>query len=1707
MVDVHASRADERGAVLRNVCIAIDLEIGRESGSIHRFAAILGEEVLRFSKSELWSGFRLLEDLSQRASYVVGHNIIAFDLPHLRATDPDLKLLQLPVIDTLRLSPLAFPRNPYHRLVKHYKDGGLLRFSANDPALDTRISLQLLSDEEEALQKLAAENESLFTAFRWLVSRGESDSGFASFFDSLTNAPRPDDVEGAKSIAACLHGRSCSTAAHRITHLPATSSWPIAYALAWISVAGGNSVVPPWVRHEFPETQALIRHLRDNGCGKADCEWCLEHHNPRRVLNRWFGFDAFRPEPPCEDGTPMQEAIVAAAMAGRHTLGILPTGTGKSVCYQVPALSRYENTGALTIVISPLVALMEDQVRNLHARGISSSAALNGLLSMPERSDVLERVRLGDIAILLVSPEQLRNQTFRKTVQQREIGAWVLDEAHCLSKWGQDFRTDYRYVGRFIKESAGSLGIPPVLCLTATAKPDVVAEIRGYFVDVLGVELEVFNGGAKRDNLDFLVVETTSTQKLNDVHELLERYLPPEETGGAIVYCATRKNTEIVASHLNRLGWSAAFFHAGLNPESKKSTQKLFINGDIRIIAATNAFGMGIDKPDVRIVIHADIPGSLENYLQEAGRAGRDLLDARCILLYCEQDMEQQFGLSAFSRLPLHEIQAVLRALRRLAGKRRPPDESVEVVATPGEILARDEEAEFNRDSNTDDTRVRTAISWLEQAEFVSREDNRYEVFPSTLKTPTLEEADKRLARFPMPYQGQLRAIVHLLLQSDPTEGVTTDELMGVSRLSHSGVSRAMRDLEAAGIVTDDSILTASVHVGVENSSKKRIEVVESMERALIEIMRENAPDLSKGESAPLHLRQVSQALKDRGHDTALPELVYHLLKSIAGDGRSDTQAVGSLRLRRIDKEVVYVTLEREWEALSRTAELRRTAGKLLLDHLVSTAPPGTRGVDLRAETTIGNLIASVEDDLVFSAQVKDMHSLVQRALLWLHEQEVLRLGRGLIVFRPAMAIQVGPGNAPFTKADYAELQDHYNEQIIQIHVMAEYARRGLEAAKEALQLALDYFSMERNEFIQRWFPQAAKNLSRQTTDASWTAIVEGVNRAQRSIVTDDREQTNVLVLAGPGSGKTRVLVHRIAYLVRVKRENPRGILALAYNRHAAVQIRQRLRDLIGDDTNGVTVMTCHALAIRLTGTSFTQSAGGDIDFAKLMADAIRLLKGDGLPPEEADDQRERLLSGFRWILVDEYQDIGPEQYELISALAGRTLSDPDRKLSLLAVGDDDQNIYSFAGASVEYIRRFQADYQAKPSYLVANYRSSANIIDAANRVIAPGMNRMKADHAIEIDDRRRASPAGGDWERHDSLSRGRVQVLAVSNAPTIQAEQVMLELRRLAQLDPEWEWSSVAVIARNWKLLDPVLSYCKAHEIPVQRADESVPQFWRLRETQTLLEWVSAREAGLIAHPELEEWLREQADGIWHDTLREAVADFGLECGYDPFPIEFFREWLAEWGRDARRRQRGLLLLTAHRAKGLEFEHVAVLDGGWHERERGEDPDAARRLFYVAMTRARKTLLLASCPGKNDLLGCLHGSSAVVFRYSPAVSIPTPGIDRLHLRLGPGDVDLGFAGRKPPDHLVHATISNLQTGDPLTLAEVDGRWTIQTKDGFAVGRMSSSFSIPYRYHCVEAQVQAVLRRFQGDGHEDYVHLNRCRTWEVVLPDLVLAPL
>ena len=566
---------------------------------------------------------------------------------------------------------------------------------------------------------------------------------------------------------------------------------------------------------------------------------------------------------------------------------------------------------------------------------------------------------------------------------------------------------------------------------------------------------------------------------------------------------------------------------------------------------------------------------------------------------------------------------------------------------------------------------------------------------------------------------------------------------------------------------------------------------------------------------------------------------------------------------------------------------------------------------------------------------------------------------------------------------------------------------------------------------------------------------------------------------------------------------------------------------LIGADARGVTVLTCHALAMRIAGISFETrfQDPDDSTFKAILRRAVAILEGTDQisanpgDPENTDKQddpddlgserRARILAGFRWILVDEYQDLRQDEYDLISALAGRTLADPDAKLSLFAVGDDDQNIYDFSGASATHLRRFHDDYGAAPAYLIANYRSTAHIIAAANTLIEPASGRMKAEHAIRIDPARRDNPPGGAWRHLDATgAQGRIQVLRTGNtSPATQGRLAVDELLRLSRLDPDWNWSRTAVIARKWDDLDPVRAACEIAGIPVQSAGDLATenQFWRFRETQAFTAWLRARPS--VATADIEAWFAARPANPWDRLLRQAVDEHAAESGTGDFPTRILVEWLAEWARDIRRRQHGVLLVTAHSAKGLEFDHVAILDGYWGSRNSSDDPDSGRRLYYVAMTRARASLSLLRWAHDHPIQDALRDHPAVLWRDPPEPPPDPPELRRRYIRPPPGDIDLGYASRLAPSSPAHQAIRDLAPGDPLTLRTMpNGRRHLLDRNGVTIGHLAHSFSAPNGLRCTAARVVAVLHRTRTITNPKYHETIRTDPWEVVVPDLVFDP-
>lgn len=1718
--------------------LLLDMETSHQ-GEILKVGAVLGEHTLACRRGANRAILAELARFAVNARLVLGHNLWRHDLAVLREHNAGLPLLSLPVVDTLVLSPICFPENPYHHLVKDYK---LVRESVNDPVADARQAERLFGDELRALEGMVQQRRDLARLLHYLLGTPGKDNdtlaaGLGRVFEGL-GCERPSAGEAMELCRGLLEEYACRNGEMPPGLFETTEGrQAAAYALTWLRVAGSNSVLPPWVRMTYPQTRKLVRLWREVPCPASDCTYCRRVHHAPTQLKAFFGWDNFREKPVSPSGGSLQQEIVEAGLREESLLAILPTGGGKSLCYQLPALVRNYRRGVLTVVISPLQALMKDQVDGLMRRTHTPfAAALYGLLTPLERGDVLRRVRTGALAVLYVAPEQLRNHSFRDAVAQREIGCWVFDEAHCLSKWGHDFRPDYLFAGRFIRKLAEAQGteMPSIACFTATAKREVRAEILQYFQAQTGRELRVYEGGVERENLRFQVEAVSGASKLEHTYELLQARLAAKQ-GAAIVFRNTRRLSEQTAEYLRGKGWAAAHFHAGLTPSEKRRTQESFLSGETQVICATNAFGMGIDKEDVRLVIHGDTPGSLENYLQEAGRAGRDQALAECVLLFDEEDCEQQFRMGAMSQLSRRDIAQLLRGLRKAAR-----GEGNEVVITAGELLRDDEvETSIRAEDRDADTKVRTAIAWLERAGFIERDENVNQVFQARPLVRDLEEAGQRVGGLNLSAQEQALwlAILREIINAGPTEHLTVDRLAllpefvewataagshvvsgnGAATVSPEYVSakvlRVLGSMARAGLVKRDTLLSAFVRHKVADHSRMRLDRVIRLEKAMLDLLQTEEPDPE--DWVPLSLRVLNQRLLDTGEPSSTGVLML-LLRSLSEDGRGFAGTHGSIELRHTGFEHCRVRLRRSWKAITELGEMRRRTAAVVLDAILGKIPPSAAPkADLLVDFSFEELRTAMDRSQrgETGLGLMDAEAALERALMYLHEQEVIAIQQGLAIFRSAMTIRL-PSQARgerYKASDYQPLQDHYRERVLQVHVMAEYARLGRERIGEALALVLAYFTWSKEAFLRRYMGTRPELLEQATTARSYRRIVtELENRAQIAIVTAPA-QRNMLVLAGPGSGKTRTVVHRCAWLLRVQRVRPRSILVCCFNRQAAVELRRRLMDLAGDDGRQVMVSTYHGLAMRLLGRSFLGRGGGkqtQTALDGLIPEAVALLKGGKpMPGMEADEARDRLLSGFQHILVDEYQDIDEPQYELISAIAGRTLADPEQRLSIMAVGDDDQNIYTFRGANVSFIRRFQTDYDAEPHYLVENYRSTRCILEAANTVIVENRDRMKTAHPVEVDQKRAMLPAGGPLERNDPVTRGRAQVLEVWGVQA-QAEAVVREVQRLRSVLGV-EWDRITVLGQTRAELAAVRARAETAAIPVRWMAQrgAIPPLHKVREIRRFLRSLEGERNRSVRAADLRARAAEmfrKTENPWVDFLSRLLEAWEEETGGAETPVQDALEFLYESCAESRRDLgygEGVTLSTVHGAKGTEQDYV-ILAGEWRLGTR--KAEETRRILYVGMTRARLGLTLCE---RQDIRDCATRS------------LTGPGIVRIPVRertesampvsyatLGLESIYLSYAGRYPREHAVHRALSDLGPGAKLHLRATNQGLALQDQNGVRVAMLSRRASEHWAkdFGAVrEARVLAMVNRTRAEETGGGAAKGAVEEWEVPIVELV----
>lgn len=1654
--------------------VFLDIEADR-SGRVLAVGALRAEESFRVDLARPHAGPTAVSELTLfvKDSAIAGHNIVAHDLALLARPPLAWCPGRRSVVDTLLLSLLADPTRQSHALDKSGDSPGGLP----DPLADARRARDRALECVETLARL---DPGVIAFYAALFCAG----GHAGIAEII--APRTPELRVlrlADGLPDTLLARLCRVQLRRlIDHVVDASPEDcvaLALAVRFVEVCGGYG------RVGGPPSPALASVRRFNELATrllgplCPDHSCVHRHGcdvyrpfAEEILERNFELPAFRPG---------QREVIHAVLQGRHPLVLLPTGGGKSLCYQLPAVHGAERLHGLTVVVSPLQALMADQVGALSTR-YPATCFVNSQLTMAERQQNLAGLRTGKYNIVYLGPEQLRNPSILRLLRNRPPFLWIIDEAHCISQWGHSFRTDYTYLPRAIAaihrvsrdDNGQSTRLPPLLALfTATATTEVRKDITAGIQKGLGIAIQEMDFSARRENLAYEVIAVESAQqKDNELFNLLSSH----GEGARLVYCATVRSARDVAEMLRERGVPAALYHGRLPPREKTEELQRFLRGQARTIVATSAFGMGIDKPDIRLVVHYELPGSIEDYIQETGRAGRDGQAARCVLLYSEADLETQFYLKTASQVTARDVRFVFKALRSRARRYGIPGENGrrELWVVPEELFA-EEHLDVELDWDRDDlaTKLKLAIYYLETDGVLERRENRTRAFGVF---PALASVELAQAALPSPASPATVRVLRYLYDAERPRRLSILDIADEAEVAPSDAFREIQALTRLGLVKHDMAFELTLSKAVSPTSRElAARHFENLEK-LFEL-GENLDD-----GAVVHLRSAAVETSRALERPVAPHELFHALRALRRQEFLHLDKMGPGRYRvRFEPTFVH--------AISALRANRRAAEALLeyADRLLGDA----RGRDVRCELDVNRFLRESPD--LFEHRSPEE---VVAALLLLHHLGAVHLADPPVVLEAAMRVAFDPA-AKLSDVDSQRPKRQLAHDILLVHLLRQYA---LTPALRREVYLDDYFTLPRDEFIARYFPKRRGGLTRPVSPIVEETLLSGLTTAQRDAVT--AEDRALLVVAGPGSGKTHTVVRRIAHMVRARQVRPDEILVLAFNRAAAAELRERLSSELGPRASRVEVRTFHSFALRLTGADLRDDARD----AEQALDAALRRAADLLgaaateDPDASEALRLQILGSIRHVIVDEYQDLDADQYRLLTALVGleRTGSGSGHtERTVYVVGDDDQAVYGFRQASVEFLRRFEHEFKARRICLSENFRSNARLIESARRFIERLPGRMKTEPIEQV------RPAPGA-EPGDPRS---VRRFLYGSPEELSAHVAFVVKKSLAA-----GTGTVAVLARYWSAFDDIRCLLEREGIDVLLHHR---EFHRA---------VHRRHPAHRVLGRLWEDPVERIEGPAVDRVRAALERFkravdtspgkdllafaeeldrqhaGAKSTFEPITTRALADELLMACRDATLRDRAVTTTTAvhlctyHGSKGLEFDKVIILPSAPSSRASAEEMSEERRTFYVAMTRARTELVLATLATQgelaNDVDAAEHDLRGVVARV-PTARAGYLDCDPSHVVLT--NKDLARSQR---------VISALREGDALDI-DVDSttsRLRLLHRDQL-VAVLSDSGQRAF-----DALRGKAAEPIRVCVHEVYVHLDRdaqgnvTRQWLVVLP-------
>ena len=1275
--------------------------------------------------------------------------------------------------------------------------------------------------------------------------------------------------------------------------------------LAMISAKDTTSMIPNWVNMQYPAVSNVIRLLRGTTCAEG-CLYCRSQLNIHSRLKQIFGYDAFREY----DGENLQEKAVQAAVDNQSLLAIFPTGGGKSITFQLPALMAGELSKALTVVISPLQSLMKDQVDNLERNGIVDAVTINGLLSPIERADSIERVENGLASILYVAPESLRSRTIERLLMRRIIARFVIDEAHCFSAWGQDFRVDYLYIGDFIRELQEKKQLAeriPVSCFTATAKQKVISDIKEYFKEKLGLDLALYTSGAGRKNLRYEVLyKESDEEKYTTLRWLIEQKNCP-----TIVYVSRTKRTVELAQKLRDDGIAALAYNGKMDKAEKQANQDAFIHDEVQVMVATSAFGMGVDKPNIRMVIHYDISDSLENYVQEAGRAGRDQnLQAECYVLFHDGDLDKHFVLLNQTKLSISEIQQVWKAIKDLTKNR-------EVIQrTPLEIAR---QAGWDENVTEIETRVKTAVQALENAGYIRRGKNVPHIYATSILVKNMTEASLKIeASNKMSEKERLNAkrIMSMLIsarsvakaQEDDAES-RVDYLSDRLGIERQETFKLIQILREENILANTKDLTAYIlKTDTENKSLNVLKKYAAIEQFLVSQLSDEEQCINLKE---LNESAVSSGIKNATVNAFKTVLYYWTIKKYIKKSIENTVA------RTIIVPEIFV--ETFWEQRQQCIRLSGFIVKYLFRKNLLEKSEGTvhSGEQQLVRFSILELKSEYQKSEAEGKQITDKQ--IEDALLYMSKIDAMKLEGGFLVLYSGMQItRLELDNKIRYKADdYKSLNEYYKQKMQQIHIVGEFANMMVRNYDEALQFVNEYFQMDYKLFIAKYFKGNRKNeINRNITPEKYNKLFSELSDVQRGIIDNDTSKY-IVVTAGPGSGKTKVLVHKLASLMLLEDVKHEQLLMVTFSRAAATEFRRRLYDLIGNAAGYIEIKTFHSYCFDLIGRM------GNLEDAKtVVRDASRMIAN-------GDVEIGRITKTV--LVIDEAQDMDENEYGLVSALIER-----NDDLRVIAVGDDDQNIYEFRGSSSRYFEEFLTRDNAKKYELLVNYRSAGSIVAFANQFVRHISHRMKSAPITAVKEE-----AAGSVELVRCASRNLEEPVA--------AKAVRVR-----------EKGSVCILTNTNDEALRVVGLLKRKGVRAKLIQSNDGfDLYNMIELRFFMKRIMKRLETPIIPDGLWDEARDRMALVYKDSSNLALCLVIL----DAFALANKRKYRSDLEvflhesniEDFfRNDNRDVVVSTMHKSKGREFDEVVMMLD-----HVSFDTDERKRLLYVGMTRAKKDLYL----------------------------------------------------------------------------------------------------------------------------------------------------